>query len=308
MTTVIAIEINTDVLAGSLVSVVCVLGTILMVLVIIASLRIPSMKSPFGTLTINQNIAELVPCLACLFVFFFGYTLNLNIVIDYSYIFGGICIIMLHIVLISFLMISFNRLCAVAFPIAYQTVFGKKWLMILISINWIVPLVASTYLLTFKQCTFAIYHYGWTFSEVKNEVCGAYLTMFRGLQMVPIILTVVTDILTLLLLLILRNRIFKLKSADTKRREMNFAKQVLVQGLVFMIHGVWYEKGRNIMPVMSEHWKIFFTTSFSANLLHVFDPMIVFLCNMDFKTWLAALGKKKQLRKVTTVTGISSLT
>lgn len=90
MTTVIAIEINTDVLAGSLVSVVCfkfiiknvihtfqvcVLGTILMVLVIIASLRIPSMKSPFGTLTINQNIAELVPCLACLFVFFFGYTL-----------------------------------------------------------------------------------------------------------------------------------------------------------------------------------------------------------------------------------------
>ncbi|EFO87830.1 CRE-SRX-42 protein [Caenorhabditis remanei] len=267
------ISVYEDILAGSIVSLICGIGNFMMTLVIIGSSRIPSMKSSFGMLTINQNLAEMIPCTTCFIIFFFGYTLNWKTVIDNSYLIGASAIITVHIILISFLLISLNRLCAILFPIAYNGIFKGKFLAAFFAANWLIPLSISTFILVFRQCRFVIVHEGWFFDESKNEICGSLLEIYRSFQTPLALITTVVDLSALLLLVILRNRIFKSKSVETRRREMNFARQVLVQGFVFTIHAFWYQGGRNLMPTsMPENWKIFWTTSFSSNLLHIFDP------------------------------------
>ncbi|CAL2042666.1 unnamed protein product [Caenorhabditis brenneri] len=306
MTSTAECERYQDILAGAIVSFECFIGDVLMILVIIGSSRIPSMKSSFGILTINQNLAQIIPCTACFIVFFFGLTLNWKPVLEYSYIIGGSTIVMLYIILISFFIISFNRFCVIAFPIAYNVMFDEKFLVGILILGWSIPLLLGMYLLVYHQCVYTLFHNGWFFDEMKTEKCGSLLTVFITFQTVPVLAIVITDITTLLLLVTLRKRIYRTKSVETKRREMNFARQVLVQGVVFLMHGFWYQGGRNVMPEMAENWKIFWTTSFSANLLHVFDPMAVFICNMEFRSWLRGGDMKKQSPKITTVGQLST--
>uniref|UniRef100_A0A1I7V3Z7 G_PROTEIN_RECEP_F1_2 domain-containing protein n=1 Tax=Caenorhabditis tropicalis TaxID=1561998 RepID=A0A1I7V3Z7_9PELO len=194
-----------DVIAGSIVSVICAIGTGLMTLVIIGSSRIPSMKSSFGMLTINQNLAQLVACVACFIVFFFGVTLGIETVIDYGYIIGGITVVMLYVILVSFFIISFNRLCAIAFPIAYNFMFKEKFLFGILAVGWLTPFAYGMYLLVYRQCAYVFLHHGWYFDELKNEKCGAQLAMYVAGQTVPVLATVLTDLLTLTLLITLRN-------------------------------------------------------------------------------------------------------
>ncbi|CAP30529.2 Protein CBR-SRX-42 [Caenorhabditis briggsae] len=297
-----------DILAGSIVSVICTIGNVMMVLVIIGSTRIPSMKSSFGMLTINQNFAEIVPCTTGFTVFFFGYALGLKTMIEYSYLVGGSAITMLMIILVGFLLISLNRLCAIIFPIAYNTIFKGKFILTIIVITWILPILVCTYIFAFRQCTYAIVHEGWYFNEYPNEKCGSVMAMYQAIQTPLALFISFIDLTTLVLLIILRNRIFKTKSSEARRREMNFARQVLVQGFVFTMHGFWYASGRELMPpTLSENWKIFWTTSFSSNLLHVFDPMIVFICNMEFRTWIFGLNRNKKNKRIVSIVGSTSM-
>ncbi|CAL2042667.1 unnamed protein product [Caenorhabditis brenneri] len=260
-------------LTGSLASFVSIIGATLTILVIIGCFRIPSMKSAFGKLTINQSVAEIIPCIACLIVFFFGLTLNLEIVIDFSYIIGGTTMTMLYIILFAYFLISFNRFCAVAFPFAYNFLFKEKYLIGVLAIGWSIPFAFSMYMLVYRQCTYRFVLDGWYFAELKNQVCApsgstipssfrfvaaslSRLSLPKSMQPQPLSL----------------NRIFKSKSAEIKRRELNFARQVLIQGLVMLCRGFWYRSGRNWMPEMAENWKIYWTTSFSTSVFHIFDP------------------------------------
>uniref|UniRef100_A0A1I7SYB3 7TM_GPCR_Srx domain-containing protein n=1 Tax=Caenorhabditis tropicalis TaxID=1561998 RepID=A0A1I7SYB3_9PELO len=91
-----------------------------------------------------------------------------------------------------------------------------------------------------------------------------------------------------------------------KRREMNFARQVLAQGAVSLVHSYWYNQGRDLIPGFSEEWRIFLTTSFSSNLLHLFDATVVFTCNFEFKDWLWKTQKVQTTFLVSTIRGIGS--
>uniref|UniRef100_A0A1I7V3Z6 G_PROTEIN_RECEP_F1_2 domain-containing protein n=1 Tax=Caenorhabditis tropicalis TaxID=1561998 RepID=A0A1I7V3Z6_9PELO len=245
-----------DVIAGSIVSVICAIGTGLMTLVIIGSSRIPSMKSSFGMLTINQNLAQLVACVACFIVFFFGVTLGIETVIDYGYIIGGITVVMLYVILVSFFIISFNRLCAIAFPIAYNFMFKEKFLFGILAVGWLTPFAYGMYLLVYRQCAYVFLHHGWYFDELKNEKCGAQLAIPVNLDS--------SDYAE-------KKNISISKRGDKTSRD-EFREAGARPRRRFLMQGFWYQGGRNVMPNMSENWKIFWTTSFSANLLHVFDP------------------------------------
>uniref|UniRef100_A0A1I7U2H9 7TM_GPCR_Srx domain-containing protein n=1 Tax=Caenorhabditis tropicalis TaxID=1561998 RepID=A0A1I7U2H9_9PELO len=107
---------------------------------------------------------------------------------------------------------------------------------------------------------------------IASMNCGAQLITFISAQIIPTSAIVIVDVATLVMLVTLNKKIFNSKSAEAKRREINFASQVLVQGLLFLFRGFWYRGGRNLMPEMAENWKIYWTTSFSTSVFNVFDP------------------------------------
>ncbi|EGT31177.1 hypothetical protein CAEBREN_22963 [Caenorhabditis brenneri] len=236
----------------------CLLGTIMLTLIIIGCFKIPSMRTPFGNLTMNQSMSQIVASFSNGTFFFLAFVV-------------------------------------------------KRAIKLMVFINWAFPLLTGGYLMVFKECGFQFFIYGWTFSSIPNrELCGTSLRTFLTLMQIPItVLTVICDLITLLFLIIGRNRIFKSKSAEMKRREMNFARQVLAQGAVSLAHSYWYNKGRDFIPGFSEEWRIFLTTSFSSNLLHVFESTVVFTCNHEFKDWLLRTKKKQTAFLVSTIRGNS---
>ncbi|CAI2354146.1 unnamed protein product [Caenorhabditis sp. 36 PRJEB53466] len=281
----------------------CFVGAILIMLIILGCFKIPSMRTPFGYLTLNQCTCQIIACLSVMIFFFVGLVLDYRPILEYSFINGGISLCLLGIIVISYFLMSFNRLSAILFPFQYRYMFSSKPLACMIAASWTVPLAVSLYLLFAKDCGFQFYRYGWTFSTApKREKCGSSLSLYLVLSQMPFtIATIVCDVITLSFLVFWRARVFKSKSAETKRREMNFARQVLAQGVVFLAHSGWYSKGRNLIPGFSEEWRIFLTTSFSSNLLHLFDAMVVFTCNLEFKDWLIKERKKQTSILVSTI-------
>ncbi|CAL2043381.1 unnamed protein product [Caenorhabditis brenneri] len=296
-----------DRLVGAIVSTECLLGTIMLTLIIIGCFKIPSMRTPFGNLTMNQSMSQIVASFSNGTFFFLAFVVDFRTIVDYSFIIGGISLCVLGIIVISYFWMSLNRLTAISLPFQYRWMFGKRAIKLMVFINWAFPIVTGGYLMVFKECGFQFFIYGWTFSSIPNrELCGTSLRTFLTLMQIPItVLTVICDLITLLFLIIGRNRIFKSKSAEMKRREMNFARQVLAQGAVSLAHSYWYNKGRDFIPGFSEEWRIFLTTSFSSNLLHVFESTVVFTCNHEFKDWLLRTKKKQTAFLVSTIRGNS---
>ncbi|CAO4378679.1 unnamed protein product [Caenorhabditis nigoni] len=297
-----------DRLVGAIVSMECLLGALLISLIIFGCFKIPAMKSPFGHLTINQCTGQLIACLSNGIFYFVAFVVDYRSIITYSFVTGNISLCLLGIIIVSYFLMSLNRLIAITLPFQYRWLFGKRSVRLLIFSNWAIPLLISAYLMIIKDCEFEFDHYGWTFSTNQNrELCGPSLRLYLTLSQMPVtVLTVLCDFITLLILVIGRKRIFQSKSAEIKRREMNFARQVLAQGVVSLAHSFWYNQGRNLIPGFTEVWRIFLTSTFSSNLLHVFDATVVFTCNFEFKNWLFGEKKKQTtLLLVSTIQGRS---
>ncbi|EGT35876.1 hypothetical protein CAEBREN_32577 [Caenorhabditis brenneri] len=120
----------------------------------------------------------------------------------------------------------------------------------------------------FRECNFIFYNFGWVMTGAPyTEICRDLVLSYN--MFVQILLSALIfglDIVTLFIIVILR---------------------VLIQGLVFLAHGIWYDMGYSWVPGNDERWKTFFTTSFSANLMHIFDPLVVFIFNPGFRKWIA---------------------
>ncbi|CAB07660.2 Serpentine receptor class X-43 [Caenorhabditis elegans] len=276
-----------DALAGMVVSMECLTGLFLLVAVIIGCFRIAALKSPFGILMINQNCAQLMACINSGSFSTLGVLLNIKPVLSISYLFGNFSIFLLPVILISFLLMSFNRFCACFFPLRYQNLFSSSMIRTFIVFNWLLSLVAGSYLVVVRECNFVFYHFGWLFAGSVSVKCGTLLSLYSiSIQTVLSITIVGLDVVTLVALMAFRSKVYQSHSVEVRRRELSFSGQVIIQGAVFLCHGAWYDMGHAILPGNDDRWKFFFTTSFSSNLLHVFDPVVVFAFNKEFRRWL----------------------
>ncbi|CAI5453104.1 unnamed protein product [Caenorhabditis angaria] len=108
------------------------------------------------------------------------------------------------------------------------------------------------------------------------------------------------DLITILTLF--KSRAKFLTSRDTRRQQLGFAKQVLLQGLIFNLYMFWYTKAGDFLPGKCDEWKQFFTTTFSSNLLNIIDPMIILIFNGEYRIWMFSLASENVQR-----VGISSV-
>ncbi|CAI5453053.1 unnamed protein product [Caenorhabditis angaria] len=289
-----------DILASALVVISCLIGLLMVILAIYGCIKIPSMRiSPFGYLTKHQLISQGLAAINS-GSFFLAVLLDFKVVIYHSNIFGLFITILLPSILLIYFAISLNRFLALATPIYYSTLFGIKTRKFYILFAWITPIIYMSILFIQYDCSYKFYHYGWIFIEKPSEICGAKLSYQMVISQGLLCLTMLfLDCATIVMLVFFKDRIVKSKSPIIRRREINFAQQVIIQGFVFTMHAFWYIYGNQWIPGTSENWRIFWTSTFSSNLLHIFDCGIIFIFNSEFSNWIRNLKRKSRVVSIT---------
>ncbi|CAP39315.2 Protein CBG22815 [Caenorhabditis briggsae] len=137
------------------------------------------------------------------------------------------------------------------------------------------------------NCRLSYTHFGWLFtSDLTIETCGSkYRTFLLSSQSALSFMILAADVTTIILLVLKRNVLGSM-SKEARRTERNFALQVLLQGVVFNAHSIWISNAFQWLPGDSNEWKLFFTSTFSSNLLMIFDPAVVIVFNREFRQWL----------------------
>ncbi|KAF1753139.1 hypothetical protein GCK72_019695 [Caenorhabditis remanei] len=276
-----------DVIAGATISVVLTIGFILIVTVLIGCHRIPAMRGSFGILTANQNFSQLIACVSTFVFYTFGLAFDFTVLVDNSSYFGNCSALILSVITTNFLLISLNRTCAICFPIYYKLFFSHNMVLLLVAICWIIPGGISFYYIFGLNCRLSYTHFGWLFtSDLTIETCGPKFRSFLlSSQSALSFMILAADIATLALLIMKRNGLGSM-SKEAKRTEKNFALQVLLQGVVFNLHTIWISNAFKWLPGDSTEWKLFFTSTFSSNLLMIFDPAVIIIFNREFRNWV----------------------
>ncbi|EGT37238.1 CBN-SRX-42 protein [Caenorhabditis brenneri] len=276
-----------DVIAGAVISVMVFIGFLLIITVLIGCYRIPAMRGSFGILTANQNFSQLIACIATIIFYSFGLTLDYRFLVENSGYFGNCSALILTVITTNFLLISLNRTCAICFPIYYKLFFGQKMVLILVFICWLIPGGISCYYIFELHCKLTFSQFGWLFtSDLTIVTCGAQFKNFLLKSQTWLSALIGVADLATLYLLGCKTNVMGSMSADKKRTEKNFAIQVLIQGIVFNLHALWLSNAFNWLPGAPSSWKLFFTITFSSNLLMIFDPAVVIVFNREFRHWI----------------------
>ncbi|CAI5453770.1 unnamed protein product [Caenorhabditis angaria] len=284
-----------DVQVGILIFIPCSIGFLMALLAIRGCYKIPSMNSPFGYLTKYQLFSQVIASLNSGGFYFFGVLLDFKFIINNSHICGLISTILIPLILSLYLMISLNRFLSLVAPMFYNTIFQPKIRRVLVFACYIVPTIYTIVFTWRYDCGYKFYHYGWVFSFIISETCGTkFEVLLRGVQSLLTNLMLLIDICTFVLLIFFRKRVLKTKSAEVRKREVNFGQQVVIQGGVFILFGIFYSFAYKWIPGDTpEKWKIFWTSSFLANLLHIFDTGVIFIFNTEFSMWLRSEKKTR---------------
>ncbi|CAL2046674.1 unnamed protein product [Caenorhabditis brenneri] len=299
-----------DTKVGIIISSVTFTGVLIQAAVVTGAHSIKNIKgSIFGALILNETFGQFAATVTSFSFFFFGLALNSLFIVSHSAFFGNISLTMLPIILGSHTLMAFNRFCASSMPFKYKKVFSQKTVIIYIIINWTVPPIIFCWFFFFYKCYFPFFQLGWVFMEaLRNETCGPKLLLLSlSFQFLLVFAISIFDIITFVILVTCRRKMFKTQSKEIRKREINFAMQVLVQGGVMMFVGFWYVNGYSILPGRELSWKIFYTTTLSSCSVNCLAPIVICFFNAEYRRWiLSMIRKRKSGHSVTVVTSRAS--
>ncbi|CAI5450376.1 unnamed protein product [Caenorhabditis angaria] len=274
---------------GLLVFIPCFAGLIMALIALRGCYKIPAMRSSFGYLTRYEMYLRITACSNSGSFYLFGVLFDIKLLLNNSEIFGLISTTLVPIVISVHFVMSINRFLAIVTPFYYNTIFSLKYRRIYVSLCFFVPIVYTPVFTWYYNCGYKFYHYGWVFSFIISETCGnKFEVLLRTVQSVLFLnTTCFLDFSTLILLVCFRKRVLKTKSPEIRKRELNFAQQVLIQGFISLLFLLVYSLGYQWLPgSIGENWKIFWTSSFFANSLHIFTIGTIFVFNAEFSKWL----------------------
>ncbi|CAI5453763.1 unnamed protein product [Caenorhabditis angaria] len=262
-----------DIQAALLVFIPCFIGLLMAIIALYGCHKIPAMKSPFGYLTRYELYLIIIASSNSGGFYLFGVLFNIKFILNNSQIAGLISTTLIPTVISLYLLISFNRFLAIVTPLYYSIIFKSKYRRIYVSICYFVPLIYTPVFTWYYNCGYKFYHYGWVFSFIISDTCGTkFEVLLRGVQSLFTAATFSVNVCTFILLVFFRKRVLKTTSAEVRKREMNFGQQVIIQGFVFTIYGIFYSFAYRWIPGnLAENWKIFWTSTFIANSLHIFN-------------------------------------
>ncbi|PIO65554.1 hypothetical protein TELCIR_12768 [Teladorsagia circumcincta] len=106
-------------------------GTICNVLVALFTRKVKTLNNPFGRLTASQAAGEAILCALFTFYYVPMVALDITAMKDFSHYVGFTLLICYDICIFSHLIIAFNRMSAIFFPLSYSTHFRDLLVIIL---------------------------------------------------------------------------------------------------------------------------------------------------------------------------------
>ncbi|CAI5441025.1 unnamed protein product [Caenorhabditis angaria] len=290
------IQNSEDVQVGLLIFIPCFIGLIMAIIALWGCYSIPAMKSSFGYLTRYEMFLRIIASSNSGSFYLLGVLFDIKPIINNSQIPGLISTTLIPMLASMYFLISINRFLAIVTPFYYSAIFKPKYRRIYVALCYFVPIIYTPLFTWYYDCGYKFYHYGWVFSFIISETCGTkFEVLLRGVQSVVTNTTFFLDICTFVLLVGFRKRVLKSKSEEVRKREVNFGQQVVIQGFVSILYVLFYSFAYKWIPGnIPEKWKIFWTSSFLANLLHIFSTGVIFVFNAEFSKWLRCGGAEVQ--------------
>ncbi|CAJ0588456.1 unnamed protein product [Cylicocyclus nassatus] len=273
--------------APSAVIKIAFIGTIANVIVATTSQRILSMRNSFGLLMTSQSTAEIAFC--AIFAFYFSPMVFFSneVLKGISHRFGMVLLMCYDICIFSHLFIALNRMCAICLPWKYDRYFSRNRTKILIVICWFVSITRCLISYGYNDCDLVYEGSIWAYLFTVTEQCkfiSKYLDFYKDVILTTLI--AIIDLITVIKVRTTRKQLRQPGGESSRRKkEINFLKQAILQGLVFAIELFTYFY---LSLHVQNRWLIFACTTVAWNLVHCTDALIVIVFNSEFRKLLAS--------------------
>ncbi|CAJ0929103.1 unnamed protein product, partial [Mesorhabditis belari] len=271
-------------LAGLIIFIVGFCGATANYMVVFLIDKVSSLQNAFGRLTLNQAIGEAMHL--TVFTFYFAPTVFFDIKFlkseAVSRIFGHINLVCYDICIYSHLVISLNRLTAIYFPFKYNNIFTEGFIQKIVIFIWLFAILPTFYLYIIEDCRFIYSDAFWNFTFTSSKVCQ-FITWYTDfLKYVSTVCVIaIIDIITFAKVRFSSSKV-NISDAQARRKrhdEINFVKQVCLQGVVFVCELVTYFV---LVNYVEGKWQRFFLTTFAWEMVHSCDGYITLLFNKGF--------------------------
>ncbi|CCD72121.1 7TM GPCR serpentine receptor class x (Srx) domain-containing protein [Caenorhabditis elegans] len=261
-----------------------------------------TLQNSFGRLSASQSFAEAVLCGVFLFFYCPMVLLDIPTFKRVSAQVGLILLFCYDVCIFSHLFIAFNRLCAISFPIEYNSFFNMRNTRILIALAYAIPCFTSIYMHLANNCNLPYVDFGWYFGVNTSADCDVirfYVDFCKDFGVVALI--AIVDVGTIVMIKVTAPGM-KLLSANCaqsqkkRQREITFVKQALIQGAVFATELVFFFI---ISGMQSQPVAIFLCTTVAWSLVHTIDPLVLILLNREFRNMLMKNPLTKRTTRVT---------
>ncbi|EYB95891.1 hypothetical protein Y032_0155g3074 [Ancylostoma ceylanicum] len=265
------------------------IGTVANFIVATSTQRLPSMRNAFGLLMTSQSSGEAVLC--AIFAFYYSPMVFFNIqaMEPFSRRFGIVLLMCYDICIFSHLFIALNRMFAICFPWSYEKYFSHTNTKILIVISWSVSIVRCLISYGFFDCDFVYDGSIWVYVFTRTKDCtfiSLYLDFYKDLSVVVVIAAV--DMITVIRVHVTSMQLRKTGQCETderRKREINFLKQAVLQGMVFVVELYTYF---HLAWQVHDRWAVWLLTTVAWNLVHCTDALIIIGLNGEYRKLISS--------------------
>ncbi|KAF8386545.1 hypothetical protein PRIPAC_75687 [Pristionchus pacificus] len=250
-----------------------------------------SLANPFGIITLNQAVTDLINSIVFAFIVAPTVFLTIPLPFEVTSRLGQLLFLAYDCCSWSHLLITLNRFTSIFFPFYYALIFSRSKTLLYTLLIWTLAICINFYEYVFVDCHFYLPVGSWNFDFKGGDACkDIEWNMF---------LTAVIAILDIATVIKFHrySRDREQPNSQRKKRmqkqEFYFLAQAMLQSTLFYIELVCcYNLGA--LPFVASQWAQFGLRTVAWVTTHAADGLITLVCNGDFRRMVSRniLGAK----------------
>ncbi|GMR34562.1 hypothetical protein PMAYCL1PPCAC_04757 [Pristionchus mayeri] len=272
--------------AGIIILVLGICGVTFNSIVVYFLRKTKSLSNPFGILTLNQAVTDLINSIVFAFIVAPTVLFAIPLPFEVTGRLGQLLFLAYDCCSWSHLCITLNRFTSVFFPLDYSRVFSKQRTIGYVLLIWTLAICINFFEYVFVDCAYHLPNGGWNFIFKGGDACKDiewYLNYCRNLFITACI--ALLDIATLI-----RFRRFSRQQEATntksqkllQKQEAFFMAQAMIQSILFYVELVCCYTLATL-PFMESKWAQFGLRTIAWVTTHAADGLITLVCNGDLR-------------------------
>ncbi|GMT04311.1 hypothetical protein PENTCL1PPCAC_26485, partial [Pristionchus entomophagus] len=198
-----------------------------------------SLANPFGILTLNQAVTDLINSIVFAFIVAPTVIFTIPLPFEVTSRLGQLLFLAYDCCSWSHLMITLNRFTSIFFPFYYAEIFSRYKTLVYVLLIWVLAICINFFEYVFIDCHFYLPKGAWNFDFKGGDACKDiewYLNYFRNMCLTACI--AIIDIITVIKFHRYskgREVINSQKKKRTQRQEFYFLAQAMLQSSLFYI-------------------------------------------------------------------------